>query len=142
MPIVDAEAGGEAAADAAEGAANASPKKARVSLSTAPALPSGLQATLHEMCDAHATPEDDIKRLKKDAADLKKQKTTVAKELRNATRRNNRIKEKAKQLSDADLISVMMMRKRKQDAAGSSGREAEQQEEKKTSDAAPEDPGL
>ena len=120
MPVVDAEAGELPAADAEASAAHGSPKKIRPSLSSSPALPEHLQASLHEMADTHSTPEDDIKRLKKEAQDLKKQKKTCTKELRNATRRNNRIKEKAKQLSDADLISVIMMRKRRQDAAGSS----------------------
>ena len=58
--------------------------------------------------------EDDlltkIKALKEEQSTLRNQKKAVAKDLRNIERRRKRLKKKAKQLSDADLVAVMRMR--------------------------------
>ena len=58
-------------------------------------------------------PVAELKDLKQKAAALSKQKKELARQLRNAQRKHKRLKEKAKQLSDQDLLSVMLMRKEK-----------------------------
>jgi peptidoglycan hydrolase CwlO-like protein len=58
-------------------------------------------------------PVAEPKDLKHKAAELRKEKQELNRALRNAQRRNKRLNEKAKQLSDADLLSVMLMRRDK-----------------------------
>ena len=58
-------------------------------------------------------PEDTVAALKARSAALKQTKKQVQKQLRNAQRRNSRLKQKAKLLSDADLLSVIRMRREK-----------------------------
>jgi len=51
-----------------------------------------------------------IGELKKQQQKLKAEKKCVAKDLKNAERRRKRLRKKAKQLSDTDLIAVLRMR--------------------------------
>jgi len=51
-----------------------------------------------------------IERLKKEQKDLKAEKKRVAAELRNAEKRRKRLRQRAKQLSDADIVQVLQMR--------------------------------
>lgn len=51
-----------------------------------------------------------IERLKKEQKDLKTEKKRVAKELKNAEKRRARLRKRAKQLSDGDLLEVIKMR--------------------------------
>lgn len=75
---------------------------------TAPPCTSTLDAVLSAEA---VNPEDLVQRLKTSAAEVKRQKKELARALRNAERRRQRIKQKAKQLTDADLLSVMRMRR-------------------------------
>ena len=58
-------------------------------------------------------PVTELKDLKQKAALLRKEKQELARKLRNAQRKHKRLKEKAKQLSDQDLLSVMLLRREK-----------------------------
>ena len=62
-----------------------------------------------------ALPEDalsaSIAKLKKKHADLRKQKKELATDLRNAERRKKRLRTRARQLTDEDLVQVLMLRK-------------------------------
>ena len=51
-----------------------------------------------------------IQRLKEEQARLRAEKKRVAKELKNAEKRRSRLKRKAKQLTDGDLLAVLQMR--------------------------------
>ena len=51
-----------------------------------------------------------IQRLKQEQARLRADKKRVAKELKNAEKRRSRLKRKAKQLSDGDLLAVLETR--------------------------------
>ena len=51
-----------------------------------------------------------IQRLKEEQARLRAEKKRVAKELKNAEKRRSRLKRKAKQLTDGDLLAVLEMR--------------------------------
>lgn len=53
---------------------------------------------------------DTIDRLKKQQRDLKAAKKRLSTELRNAEKRRGRLRKKAKQLSDQDLLDVLKMR--------------------------------
>ena len=55
----------------------------------------------------------ELKDLKQKAALLRKEKQELSRKLRNAQRKHKRLKEKAKQLSDQDLLSVMLLRREK-----------------------------
>ena len=54
-----------------------------------------------------------IERLKLEQHRLKTSKKQIVKELRNAERKRKRLRERAGQLTDEDLLSVMLMRKEK-----------------------------
>ena len=58
-------------------------------------------------------PVTELKDLKQKATLLRKEKQELARKLRNAQRKHKRLKEKAKQLSDQDLLSVMLLRRDK-----------------------------
>jgi hypothetical protein len=94
---------GAGAAAAAE-AALCSPAAA-----SAAASPGGHRAPLVEP-SANESLLDSIGRLKEQQAALRAERKKVAKDLRNAERRKNRLKRKARQLTDADLLQVMQMR--------------------------------
>lgn len=59
-----------------------------------------------------------IQRMKKEQMDLRRERKRVAKELRNAQKRASRLKKRARQLTDGDLLEVLRMRG---DAAAASG---------------------
>ena len=52
-----------------------------------------------------------ISKLKKKQAELRNQKKELAKDLRNAERRKKRLRTHARQLTDEDLVQVLMLRK-------------------------------
>ena len=52
-----------------------------------------------------------IDRLKDEQAKLRAEKKKVAKDLRNAEKKRSRLKKRARQLSDADLVTVLQIRK-------------------------------
>ena len=62
-----------------------------------------------------ALPEDPlsnaIQALKDKKAELKKAKVQLAKDLRNAERKKKRLRQRARQLTDEDLVQVLMLRK-------------------------------
>jgi hypothetical protein len=65
-------------------------------------------------------PNSTVQGLKDAAAELRKRKKELTRQLRNATRQNKRLKEKAKLLSNADLLAVICMRQAKASAGGDS----------------------
>lgn len=67
---------------------------------------------------------DEINNLKVEAAALKLQKSKVTRDLRNARRRKQRLRHKAKGLNDADLLTVLQMRAVESAAASSKGKDA------------------
>ena len=69
-------------------------------------------------------PVAELKCLKEQAAKLRQQKKELARHLRNAQRKHKRLKEKAKQLSDNDLLSVMLMRQEKKARLGTAAEAA------------------
>ena len=52
-----------------------------------------------------------IAELKAQQAQMLEQKKRLAKDIRNAERKRKRIKDRARQLTDEDLVAVLMMRK-------------------------------
>ena len=62
-----------------------------------------------------ALPEDalsvSIQMLKTKQAELRNQKKRLAQDLRNAERRKKRLRQRARQLTDEDLVQVLMLRK-------------------------------
>ena len=54
---------------------------------------------------------DSIKRLKDQQAAMKADKKNLQQELKNACKRTNRLKKRARQLTDTDLVEVLRMRK-------------------------------
>lgn len=62
-----------------------------------------------------ALPEDalsaSINAMKRKQAEMRKQKQELAKDLRNAERRKTRLRHRARQLTDEDLVQVLMLRK-------------------------------
>ena len=69
-----------------------------------------VEKRLEELLSADSSPQSLVNTLKADAAQLRKKRNAVAKELKNAQKRTKRIRERAKQLSDADLVAVLRMR--------------------------------
>ena len=61
---------------------------------------------------------ESIKRLKDQQAAMKAAKKDVQRELRNATKRRQRLKKQARQLTDKDLVEVFQMRKESIPAVG------------------------
>ena len=57
-----------------------------------------------------------IAELKAEQAAIQKQRKEVAKNLRNAERRKQRLKAKARQLTDEDLVAVLMLRRQQRTA--------------------------
>lgn len=51
-----------------------------------------------------------IDRLKREQKAMKEQKKKLTKDLRNAEKRRSRLKKRARQLSDTDLVAVLQMR--------------------------------
>ena len=65
---------------------------------------------LEELLQIDVSPQTLVHKLKGDADELRKKRCAVAKELKNAQKRTKRIRDRAKQLSDADLVAVLRMR--------------------------------
>jgi hypothetical protein len=56
----------------------------------------------------HVSPTESLLALKKEAADMKTAKKALGAQIRNAKRKNKRLKEKAKNLSTEDLMTLWM----------------------------------
>ena len=54
--------------------------------------------------------EASIRRLKAEQKAMRESKTKINKDLKNAEKRRSRLKKRARQLSDADLVAVLQMR--------------------------------
>ena len=59
-----------------------------------------------------------IEALKKEQQEMKDKKKRLQKDLRNAVRKKKRLSDRARRLSDKDLVAVLMMRKNQRDARG------------------------
>ena len=66
-----------------------------------------------------------IEALRKEQQDMKDQKKRLQKDLRNAERKKRRLTERARRLSDKDLVAVLMMRKNQREGRGGQEVEAE-----------------
>ena len=75
---------------------------------TAPAAAARVDAAVPATSTSDLFPA--IQRLKQEQARLRADKKRVAKELKNAEKRRSRLKRRAKQLSDGDLIAVLETR--------------------------------
>ena len=61
-----------------------------------------------------SNPHGEVMRLRNKSKELRAEKKSITRNLRNAQRRTTRMQKRAKNLSDADLLSVMRMRQVKQ----------------------------
>jgi chromosome segregation ATPase len=105
MPIVEL-------SDEASGLAEAAkPAASEAAASSTTAAAASLTALMSEAQSEN--PVHELKDLKEKAAQLRKEKKELARRLRNAERKQKRLKEKAKLLSDQDLLSVIIMRRDK-----------------------------
>ena len=59
-----------------------------------------------------------IDALRKEQQDMKEKKKRLQKDLRNAERKKRRLSERARRLSDKDLVAVLMMRKNQREGRG------------------------
>ena len=66
-----------------------------------------------------------IEALRKEQQDMKDKKKRLRKNLRNAERKKRRLTERARRLSDKDLVAVLMMRKNQREGRGGQEVEAE-----------------
>ena len=71
---------------------------------------SAVEKRLEELLAADSSPQLLVNQLKNDALELRQKRKAVAKQLKNAQKRSKRIRDRAKQLSDADLVAVLRMR--------------------------------
>jgi molecular chaperone GrpE (heat shock protein) len=62
-----------------------------------------------------------ILQLQAQQAELREEKKRIAKELRNAMRKKRRLKNNARQLTDEDLVAVLLMRREAKEAILASG---------------------
>ena len=101
--------------------ADANPPAAAVAAVAAPGPPAsassssgsaGLAALLAEVPGPAGGEQlgDAIARLKREQDDVRANRKRVTKELKNAQKRKQRLKKRAKQLSDTDLVSVLQLR--------------------------------
>lgn len=75
-----------------------------------------------EVCAPDETLQNKIEALRAEQQAIKLKKRETAKALRNVERKKTRLRQKARQLTDDDLVAVLMMRKDYRDArAGGSG---------------------
>ena len=105
--------GSAAAASAAEGAAGTAPLVVPRMLAAGSAsadIPGGVGAALGRH-PPEETLLDSIKRLQVQQAAMKAAKVDIQRQLKNATKRRNRLKKNARQLTDKDLVEVIQMRK-------------------------------
>ena len=105
--------GSSAAAAAAAGTAGAAPLEVPVMLAThtAAAHMHGDGVAALAVSPRKESLMESIKRLKDQQAAMKVAKKDPQKELKNACKRKNRLKKRARQLTDLDLIEVLNMRK-------------------------------
>ena len=106
-------AGSSAGAEAGAGAAGAAPLEGPETLAACSAtanVPGDGVAALGVMPRGESLMES-IKRLKDQQAAMKAAKKDLQKELKNACKRKNRLKKRARQLTDLDLLEVLQMRK-------------------------------
>ena len=124
-----ATASGEASAGASSCADGGEPHASSAPAASAPA--SSGQAALPPEAQPRSTScsiNERISELKKQQQEQKAMRARLAKELRNEERKRRRLKEKARQLTDEDLVAVLCLRKEmrrnpdneSQDAAASS----------------------
>ena len=66
-----------------------------------------------------------IEALRKERQDIQDKKKKLQKDLRNAERKKRRLTERARKLSDKDLVAVLMMRKNQREGRGGQEVEAE-----------------
>ena len=59
-----------------------------------------------------------IEALKKEQQEMKDKKKRLQQDLRNAVRKKKRLSDRARRLSDKDLVAVLMMRKNQREARG------------------------
>ena len=101
--------------------ADANPPAAAVAAVAAPGPPAsassssgsaGLAALLAEVPGPVGGEQlgESIARLKREQDDVRANRKRVTKELKNAQKRKQRLKKRAKQLSDTDLVSVLQLR--------------------------------
>jgi hypothetical protein len=101
--------------------ADDNPPAATVAAVAAPGLPAsassssgsaGLAALLAEVPGPVGGEQlgESIARLKREQDDVRANRKRVTKELKNAQKRKQRLKKRAKQLSDTDLVSVLQLR--------------------------------
>jgi uncharacterized protein (DUF3084 family) len=86
------------------------PATGHVSAPAAAAAADGAAALPAAMPASKLTLQAQIKQLKDEQVQLKQQKQKIAKELKNAQRRKFRLKKRARQLTDQDLVEVLQMR--------------------------------
>ena len=82
----------------------------------------------------------DISMLKEQQRKLRETKKALTRDLRNAERRRSRLKKKAKQLSDADLIAVISLRKHEKTMGASAPAEDESDSDSDGGDASTQAP--
>ena len=112
--------GSAAAAAAAEGAAGAAPLVVPRMLAAGSAA-ADMAGDAGDALGRHPAQEtllESIKRLKDQQAAMKAAKVDVQRQLKNATKRRQRLKKQARQLTDKDLVEVLQMRKESIPAVG------------------------
>ena len=77
-----------------------------------------------------------IEALKKEQQEMKDKKKRLQKDLRNAVRKKKRLSDRARRLSDKDLVAVLMMRKNQREARGGQPVEGEETGALRLADAA------
>ena len=112
--------GSAAATAAAEGAAGAAPLVVprMLAAGSAAADMAGDAGGALGRHPAQETLLESIKRLKDQQAAMKAAKVDVQRQLKNATKRRQRLKKQARQLTDKDLVEVLQMRKESIPAVG------------------------
>jgi hypothetical protein len=113
MPIIDATTSTSPISSADTASSGACRAKCR------PRVPREAIGQLMDSMDV-VDPNSTVQSLKHAAAELRKRKKELSRQLRNASRQNKRLKEKAKLLSNEDLLAVICMRHAKA-GAGTDG---------------------
>ena len=79
--------------------------------------PSRGNAALSALFEGEVSLTSQIEKIKQEQRELVKLKKTKAKEINNATRRKRRLKDKARLLTDADLVQIIKFRRDEQETA-------------------------
>ena len=82
-------------------------------------------AVMKHLLSMEASPSDLVKKLKDRAKELREARNKCKKDLRNAVRRNKRLRDRAKNLCDNDLIDILRMRATKKGEKDESAQEEE-----------------